>query len=587
MDLFDNPFRILGATAVSSRSEIMELFQEKSLFEDSDTCTQARLCLTTPKKRLMAELSWFFCLFEHDSDDDFDEHVLFSPDQILGKLLDIDEDASVEELCAYEESFTHLAELCSELYDKFKFADEQDDCFDDIPRLGWLSVLNLCLTLCQRFNSRVALQTVNLFYESNSDDNGKSCVVLMLIKASSQIELDQLLISLNDLREKSGLPRIESQVDLREAWNEHLQAVQHELMRVFEQLPSAWLSKILCQCIDYLDPDFPFLLRQVIEQYELGAKSYFDQQLSFIAKCFKQATITQIMGLEWSVIDKYLQLANKAIEDYVTILKPISLKDRELNETNVGPANKLFNVWFEEFLSKGTIFSRKFEHDCFNGFCKQMKGMGDVDLDDCLDNCTRQMNTCDVDQNKLIHCLQLNGSTLYIHTGWLLYLDKKYFWSDCTEFALNPLNHLLHLVFYTNAQRYEFNLDIPNLKSCEKAILSISRIFMVNMIERWKKCLQFDLPIPFNGYTIWNEGMENNDTHALLRWADMKIVESESGLVPGFEITNTKTNSKFAFFRRLQDNNILLLAILIDQIKGKPRLLSDVWKDELILKNND
>ena len=58
MDLFANPFHILGATARDQRQRLMTLAEEKSLFNEEDTASEACSILTTPRKRLTAELAW-------------------------------------------------------------------------------------------------------------------------------------------------------------------------------------------------------------------------------------------------------------------------------------------------------------------------------------------------------------------------------------------------------------------------------------------------------------------------------------------------------------------------------------------------
>lgn len=59
MNILHNPFYILGATPRDSRNKIMELAQEKSLSLDSSIIAEARLALTTPRKRIAAEIGWF------------------------------------------------------------------------------------------------------------------------------------------------------------------------------------------------------------------------------------------------------------------------------------------------------------------------------------------------------------------------------------------------------------------------------------------------------------------------------------------------------------------------------------------------
>lgn len=58
MDLFKNPFYILGATLRDDRYRIIELAEERSLLSDADACMEARAILTNPRRRISAEVAW-------------------------------------------------------------------------------------------------------------------------------------------------------------------------------------------------------------------------------------------------------------------------------------------------------------------------------------------------------------------------------------------------------------------------------------------------------------------------------------------------------------------------------------------------
>lgn len=58
MDLSQNPFHILTATPRDNHARIMDLADERSLLLDAEECMTARLALTTPRKRLVAEVAW-------------------------------------------------------------------------------------------------------------------------------------------------------------------------------------------------------------------------------------------------------------------------------------------------------------------------------------------------------------------------------------------------------------------------------------------------------------------------------------------------------------------------------------------------
>ena len=58
MDLLQNPFHLLNASPRDNRRRIIELADERSLLLDSNECTEASTELTSPRKRLTAEVAW-------------------------------------------------------------------------------------------------------------------------------------------------------------------------------------------------------------------------------------------------------------------------------------------------------------------------------------------------------------------------------------------------------------------------------------------------------------------------------------------------------------------------------------------------
>lgn len=59
MNIFGNPFYILGAMPLDSRRKINALADDKSLFMNAAEVSEARDILINPSKRLAAELRWF------------------------------------------------------------------------------------------------------------------------------------------------------------------------------------------------------------------------------------------------------------------------------------------------------------------------------------------------------------------------------------------------------------------------------------------------------------------------------------------------------------------------------------------------
>lgn len=58
MNLFHNPFFIIGVSTRDSKQTIVETCDAKSLIIDADLCTRFRSVLTQPRNRLSAELAW-------------------------------------------------------------------------------------------------------------------------------------------------------------------------------------------------------------------------------------------------------------------------------------------------------------------------------------------------------------------------------------------------------------------------------------------------------------------------------------------------------------------------------------------------
>lgn len=58
MNLLENPFCLLGASAGDDRRRILELAEERSLSMDGAECAKARSDLTNPRNRIAAEMAW-------------------------------------------------------------------------------------------------------------------------------------------------------------------------------------------------------------------------------------------------------------------------------------------------------------------------------------------------------------------------------------------------------------------------------------------------------------------------------------------------------------------------------------------------
>lgn len=58
MNLFENPFNVLGVSTLDNRKQILDSAKEKMLLLDPGLVSEAKLMLTTPSKRINAEIAW-------------------------------------------------------------------------------------------------------------------------------------------------------------------------------------------------------------------------------------------------------------------------------------------------------------------------------------------------------------------------------------------------------------------------------------------------------------------------------------------------------------------------------------------------
>ena len=59
MDLNDNPFYLLKAKTTDDKRKLLKLSEEALLNNDSSKINSARLVISSPKRRIFAECSWF------------------------------------------------------------------------------------------------------------------------------------------------------------------------------------------------------------------------------------------------------------------------------------------------------------------------------------------------------------------------------------------------------------------------------------------------------------------------------------------------------------------------------------------------
>lgn len=122
MRLLENPFYVLGATALNTRSELNALADDASLLGDVSQIAEARAILTNPRRRVEAEISWLPDVL--DPSDTLELVTTLSAD--LREIVDFFDYASYANM-----SMINLAEFGIQNDDDFSVRD-LDDWIGDI-----------------------------------------------------------------------------------------------------------------------------------------------------------------------------------------------------------------------------------------------------------------------------------------------------------------------------------------------------------------------------------------------------------------------------------------------------------------------
>ncbi len=215
MDLFDNPFHILGATPRDNKRRIMDLAEERSLLSDADECMAAQSILIHPRNRIAAEISWLPGVNPDRADE-----MLMLLDSSAGSHRCRDESTSIIPIDSLAAALSRLPcaethNVADEVLDLLKLSDE-DSLLDSIiqPKRHLNKVKNL-----MEIHKFIGVDKLNPIARSNllaarmsrlpnymSEDVAKW--ILAIAQAFESINHEELCAIINAERKEAGFPEI-------------------------------------------------------------------------------------------------------------------------------------------------------------------------------------------------------------------------------------------------------------------------------------------------------------------------------------------------------------------------------------------
>ena len=305
MDLFKNPFYILGATPRDDKYRIIELAEEKSLLSDADECMAARSILIHPLRRISAEVAWLPGI-----DPTLSEIVLRHLDSPNQNLLNIT-------------GLTHIARA------------------------------NLLVSGLSRLPN---LPTSNIVEW-----------ILAIAQASEAINSETVYAILNEDRRASGFPEITDLSAIDDEIRKQRSYYRQVLTSVLENLSVTERARVLTLAIEWSigndKPRCPILIEDVILSYELGVQDFLEKKQKIIeAQDEKLRAMVDAKNPDTTLQPIVNQLI-EAVKEWDTIAQPIQLSKRSRGERHTASfeiAWRVRNLAIDLFNDYGKLdFSRK------------------------------------------------------------------------------------------------------------------------------------------------------------------------------------------------------------------------------------
>ena len=211
----DNPFKLLEVSPADGRREIVRQAEEKALLIDSQKCSEARIILTNPQRRIDAEIHWFL-------------------------------DCNADEVREIDEYIT--ATINGNL--------TEDISWDNYSALTQLNILLACMDV-QNYNNTATAR----YY------------ILGISRLFNAVDAGDVLEMINENRRQAGLPEVTKRLDVESALNEMRSEIRQSLSSRLQGLSEELYTRIVTLLSESYSGSQRYkghaVLEDVISEYQL------------------------------------------------------------------------------------------------------------------------------------------------------------------------------------------------------------------------------------------------------------------------------------------------------------------------------
>lgn len=300
MDLLQNPFHILTATPRDNHTRIMDLADERSLLLDANECMAARLALTTPRKRLAAEVAW---------------------------LPGIGPKRAAEVLSLLE---SRPAEMLTE---------------EKLLPVARANALAAALSRLPEYRAGNIAKWI-----------------LELAEAFEEIEPEKLKILINEERIVAGFPEVTDNSAVEEEIQELRRSYRQVIKEALDNLASKELVEAVTDVVesatDIGEEDCPILIADLVDAYEVDAQEFLDREGQNILALIEKLRSAVEADSADSVLEPMVNKLIQVVKNWDLVAQPIqvSTKSRGLDhDASIRVAKTLRNLAIYMFNEHGKL----------------------------------------------------------------------------------------------------------------------------------------------------------------------------------------------------------------------------------------
>jgi len=267
MDIFENPFSILGVSPLDDKQCIMDAAEEKSLTLDPDLIRNARVTLASPRKRLEAEVAWLPGV----------------------------EPNVVREMISQLESEPSIA--------------------INIRCNSPMAEANLIVAALRRL--------------PNLQPNDLRDWTLKIAELVEVVDPEVLRQTINRQREKSGFPKLTELKQLKEEVDFQKRHLCKSIKEAFNQLNSRTLVDIITTIVDTStnegEQSGPRLIDDLINSYEIEAQAFLEKEKENIEELVKRAKTIVASDQARTKIQPIIDQLIKVLHNWDSVAQPIQV----------------------------------------------------------------------------------------------------------------------------------------------------------------------------------------------------------------------------------------------------------------------